>query len=90
MTFGDIMKIDIYSSAKNRRKYLSVPAGSDVTTMKFPADFDPDLRELRPFKSEHEVIPGRPYIALDAQDVVNQIEAKGFAQHSATITIKIR
>jgi hypothetical protein len=84
------MRIDIYSSAKNRTKYLSVPAGADVTTIQFPPGFDPDLHELRPFKSQLEIIPGKPHIALDAQDVENQIRANGYAVHAATVTITIR
>jgi hypothetical protein len=83
------MKIDIYSSARNRRKYLSVPAGTDLATMQFPADLDPDLRTLRPFKSQHKIVPGEPQIALNTDDAANQIQTKGFAQHSAAVTIKL-
>jgi hypothetical protein len=80
------MKIDIYRSTKNRSKFLSVPAGTEVAKMPFPAKLDLDLRNVFRFKCEHEIIPNKHYIALDAQDVVNQIESNGFAQHSATIT----
>jgi hypothetical protein len=37
------MKIDIYKSVLNGKKYLSVPAGTDVAHKLFPADLDPDL-----------------------------------------------
>jgi hypothetical protein len=83
------MKIDIYSSARNRRKYLSVPAGTDLSKIQFPANFDPDLRTLRPFKSQHEIVPGKPQVALNTDDVASQIQAKGFAEHSAAVTIKV-
>ena len=83
------MKIDMYCSVNSKLKFLSVPAGTDVSKMQFPADFDPDLRVVR-FKSQLEFIPGEHYIAVDAQDVVNQINAKGYALHGATITITIK
>ena len=34
------MKIDIYRSATNSGKYLSVPADTDVTKVSFPADLE--------------------------------------------------
>jgi len=83
------MKIDIYRSATDCTKYLSVPAGTDVTEFAFPKDLDKDLRTLSPFKTQHEIIPGRPYVALDAKDVARQIKERGFAVHGAKVTITV-
>jgi hypothetical protein len=87
--FYNSMKIDIYRSNTNTTKYLSVPAGTDVRNMSFPADFDKDLLRLSVFKSEHEIYPDVPYIALDARDVIRQIQEKGYATHGAKVEIKI-
>jgi hypothetical protein len=84
------MKIDIYRSNSNTKKYLSVPAGTDVRNLTLPADFDTDLLRLSVFKSEHEIQPGVPYIALDADDVIRQIQEKGYATHGAKIEITIQ
>jgi hypothetical protein len=78
------MKIDMYCSVNNKMKFLSVPAGTDVSKMQFPADFDPDLRVLR-FKSQLEFIPGEHYIAVDAQDVVNQINVSVLVTPSSQV-----
>jgi len=83
------MKIDIYRSNKTTKKYLSVPAGTDVRNLILPEDFDPDLLTLSVFKSEHEIVPNVPYIALDSNDVIKQIEERGYAVHGAKIEITI-
>jgi hypothetical protein len=80
------MKIDIYSSVDSKMKYLSVPTGTDVAALQFPVKLDADLRTVR-FKSQLELIPGEHYVAVDAHYVVGQIKVKGYALHSATITI---
>ena len=84
------MTIDVYCSVKNNTKYLSVPAGTDVAVLSFPIEFDRDLCELRPFKKRLEIIPGKPYIALDSDDIAKQIAAKGYATHASEITSEVR
>jgi hypothetical protein len=81
------MTIDIYRSSTRPQKYLSVPHGTVVTEFLFPADFDPDLRELCPFKSDREVASGVLLIALDSDDIIRQIEEKGYATHATEIVI---
>lgn len=83
------MKIDIYRSNTNTTKYLSVPAGTDVRNLQLPADFDHDLLRLSVFKSEHEIQPGVPYVALDADAVIRQIQERGYATHGAKVEITI-
>lgn len=84
-----IMKIDIYKSALNGDKYLSVPAGTDVAHKPFPHDFDPDLLKLSPFKTSLDIQPNDTRVALDSTDVISQIEEKGYAIHAATVTVTI-
>jgi len=83
------MKIDIYKSVKNGTKYLSVPAGTDMSSKQFPADLDPDLLTLSPFKTSLDIQPGDHRAALDSADVVQQINDRGFATHTATVTVTI-
>lgn len=75
------MKIDIYRSTKSGNKYLSVPEGTDVTKLNLPADTDPDLLALSPFKTSLQLEPNMPRIALDQEVVIRQITERGFAIH---------
>jgi hypothetical protein len=84
------MKIDIYKSIVNSKKYISVPAGTDIRSIQFPDTFDKELVKLSPFKSEHEIFPDVPYIALDSNEVIKQIKEKGYAIHGAKIEITIQ
>jgi hypothetical protein len=81
------LDIDIYKSATNGRKYLSVPTGTDVTKINFPEGSDKDLRKLNPFKSKVRITAGVPLIALDSDDVISQIEKNGYALHGAMTVI---
>lgn len=98
MTFGNNsnlhtmqkkITIDIYRSNIIPKKYLSVPHGTDVTKFPFPAGFDPDLRQLCPFKSDREITSGVPLVALDSDDVIRQIEEKGYATHATDVVISM-
>lgn len=84
------MKIDIYRSATNSTKYLSVPSGADVGNLVLPANIDSDLLKLSPFKTPLEIRPEQPRIALDAADVINQINKNGYAIHGTTTTIDVK
>ena len=77
------MKIDIYTSIKNGSKNISVPKGVKIDSISFPFDLDPDLLTLSPFRTRLEVIKGKAHSALDQDDVIKQIEAKGYAIHGA-------
>jgi hypothetical protein len=57
--------------------------------MQFAADFDRDLLRLSVFKSEHEIQAHIPHIALDSDDVIRQIQEKGYATHGAKVEIRI-
>lgn len=83
------MEIDIYKSVLHGKKYLSVPAGTDVMNTPFPSSLDPDLHKLSPFKTSLDIQPGDARAALDSQDIIRQIEEKGFATHTAAVVITV-
>lgn len=83
------MKIDIYKSTKNGDKYLSVPKGTKVESLKLPESIDPDLLTLSPFKTRLEIDPAKSHNALDQNDIIKQIEAVGYAIHGAKTVITL-
>ena len=84
------MKVDYYVSSKNPKKFLLVPAGTDMKTKAFPADLDMDLRQLHPMRQNDEINPGEARIGLNSDDVLKQIEDKGFATFQVEITVEVR
>jgi hypothetical protein len=79
------MKIDIHRSTQNKAKFISVPSGTSPQTL-LPADIDPDLKSLSPFKTiDVEATDKR--IALDGADIIQQISKNGYAIHGAKITM---
>ena len=83
------MKIDIYKSIKDGTKYLSVLAGTDIEKKPFPSDLDPDLLSLSPFKTSLDIQPDESRVALNSNEVIKQINDKGFAVHTATISVTV-
>ena len=73
--------IDIYQSVAARAKFLSVPAGTDLASMAFPADMDADLFQVSPYKEGVQIQAGVPAMGLDVEDILGQLEARGFALH---------
>jgi len=83
------LKIDIYTSIHNGAKYLSVAKGTDINSLQLPNDIDADLLALSPFRTRLEVIVDKTHPALEQNDVIAQIEAKGYAIHGAKQTINL-
>lgn len=83
------MNIDIYKSAKNGDKYLSVPAGTDMGKFKFPPNIDPDLLSLSPFKTTWDIKEDDNRVALDSRQVINDINKNGYAIHGAKIEVRV-
>lgn len=83
------MKIDIYTSTKNGSKYLSVPKGTKVASLQLPDSVDPDLLTLSPFRTRLELTPGKSHPALDQDNIIAQIEEKGYAVHGAKTEIQV-
>lgn len=84
------MNVDIYVSNKNNNKFLSVPAGKDVTTLKLPSDIDPDYQELSLYKQDIELNSDKPRIALDDTEISKQINENGYAIHFASVKSEIK
>jgi hypothetical protein len=83
------MKIDIYRSNKDRTKFLSVPTGTNINTMQFPAGLDPDLQPPLLVQAERgmDIAYGQPRIGLNVDDIMAQIGKKGFAVHGININV---
>lgn len=81
------MKIDIYTSAINGSKYLSVQKGTQLEKLTLPKDLDNDLLSLSPFRTRLEIEANKTHHALDQDDILKQIEANGFAVHGAKQSI---
>ncbi len=75
------VSIDIYRSSTDRSKYLSVPSGSDLAQMLFPADTDGDYQSVSLYKQDVVLESGKPAIGLDVEDILGQIARSGFAFH---------
>jgi len=83
------LKIDIYTSAKDGSKYLSVAKGTKIDSLQLPSTTDADLLSLSPFKTRLEIDPNKQHPALDQADLIEQIASKGYAIHGAKITVSI-
>ena len=83
------MKIDIYTSAINGSKHLSVEKGTKLESLELPADLDADLLSLSPFRTRLEIEAGKEHNALDQDNVLKQIEANGYALHGAKQTLTL-
>ena len=83
------MKIDIYTSTKDGRKYLSIPVGSKLEKLVLPSDIDTDLLSLSPFKTRLEIEPEKKHKVLDQKDIMQQIENKGYAVHGTSSVITL-
>ena len=83
------MKIDIYPSVSRTDKYLAVPSGTDFSTWRAPAGLDPDFAKIRPLQSTIDLLPEQPRIALDPDDVIAQINQRGWALIKVGTTIEV-
>jgi hypothetical protein len=83
------LKIDIYTSAKDGSKYLSVEKGTKLESLTLSSDIDKDLLSLSPFKTRLEIDESKVHPALDHKDIVKQIKAQHYAVHGAKISINL-
>lgn len=81
------MIIDIYTSATNGSKYLSIAKGTKLEGIILPETIDADLLSLSPFKTRLEIDTEKDHPALDPKDIAAQLEEKGYAIHGAKITL---
>lgn len=84
------MNIDVYTSNTNSGKHISAPAGVDVVPFASTvAATDPDYASLKTFKKNLTIQAGGTRIAIDEDDVIAQIEARGFALHKTSISFTV-
>jgi len=77
------MKIDIYQSTKNSKKFLSVKSGQDVAIINVP---DPDYQSVSPSKLGVEISPEQPRVGLDIKEAITAIETQGYYLHGVSIS----
>ncbi len=83
------MKIDIYTSCNDGKKYISVPKGIKLESLELPADIDTDLLTLSPLRTRLELDINKEHNTLDQEDIIKQIEEKGYAVHGTKIEINL-
>lgn len=83
------MTIDIYRSKRRVNAYLAVPSGSDVTKLQLDASLVPLFSTVCPFRSQHSIQAGQPYIGLDSTQIITDIEAKGYATFGTKVSTTI-
>jgi len=83
------MKVDIYQSTKGENKYISVPKGTKIESIKLPTSIDPDLLTLSPLKTRLELDITKNQPALDQDAIIKQIEVNGFAIHGVKTVITL-
>jgi hypothetical protein len=81
-------EIDIYKNGARSTQYLSVPSGTDLATISLPDGSD--FRAWKAVNRNQEITAGESHIAMDAADVIKQIEARGFALHGVAVQVEIR
>jgi hypothetical protein len=84
------MKIDIYNSTKAGNKFISVEKGTKIESLILPANVDPDLLVLSPFKTRLEIEENKDHFALNVKDIIEQIHAKGYAIHGSHLEITLK
>jgi hypothetical protein len=82
------MLIDVYKSATNSDKYVSLPAGSDASKFKLE-QLDPDYHGLILFKKSLNVEATDHRAGFDSAAIIQSIEDHGFAVHHAAVTVTI-
>lgn len=82
------MNIDVYQSASDSSKFLSVPAGADLKKIPISEEKSKVYGDVKLFKKNISVNAGDKKIALNADEVISQIQTNGYAFHGAKIEIK--
>jgi hypothetical protein len=80
------MQVDIYKSTK-AAKYLILPHGTSLQNMAVQAGFDQDLLQVFPFNTTLDFYPGDKRAGIDADNVLEQINARGYATCGATVVL---
>ena len=91
------MQLDIYISAVSTgrtHKYIAVPSHMEMSIIKFSESLDSDLNTVSLYMPSQEFHHGQVRAGLSSAaitDVLDQIEAKGYATYSVEVdTIVLR
>jgi uncharacterized protein YcgL (UPF0745 family) len=79
------MKIDIYQSTKNRSAYISVPENTNLDDISITSEEAKLYGDVKDFKKSLNIDSGDKRVALNSDDVIIQIQEKGYAIHGAKI-----
>ncbi|NPD70376.1 hypothetical protein HN018_26600 (plasmid) [Lichenicola cladoniae] len=82
------MKIDTYRSKRARDQYLTVPAGTDISTLSLPAQLADLFTDREQFSSGNDINQGEPRAGMNTTEILADIAQQGFAAHWATTTVK--
>ena len=82
------MNIDIYQSTKKSDHFLSVPAGTDLSTIKVSEEEGKTYGEVKTFKKSLSIDASDKRIAIDSSNVIEQIANKGYAIHGAAVQFR--
>jgi len=77
--------VDIYESITCTSQFLAIEAGADPSSLDADVLGDSDLDNLRLFKMGVSLVPGWQLIGLDPDDIMDQVNAKGYATFTAKV-----
>ena len=84
------MQVDLYPSALNNRKFLAVPAKTNLKTWIPSGDFDQKLRRVLPLQNREDYQRGQVRVAVNVDQVMDDIERQGWALVEINVTIDIK
>jgi len=87
-TAGITLNVDIYSTNVDNT-FISVPQGTEITSIDFSADIDTGITEVELSKAGLQLDPAEPRMGLDQADIIAQIEQKGYAIHASQFDANI-
>lgn len=82
------MEVDIYSTNMDNT-FISVPQGTEITSIDFSADIDTGISEVELSKAGLQLDPAEPRMGLNQADIIAQIEQKGYAIHATQLDANI-
>jgi uncharacterized protein YcgL (UPF0745 family) len=82
------MQIDVYHSTKKGDCFLSVPAGTDLSTIQITHEEATVYGELRTFQKSLSIDASDRKVAIDSNNVIDQISDKGYAIHRAVVQFR--
>jgi hypothetical protein len=83
---GKPMQVDVYKSASNPEKFLSVPTGTDMAKFSL-AELDSDYRAVSLSQKGIEVDASIPRAGFRNEAIILDIASHGFSTHTVAISI---